>query len=90
MKKETIATAVIFLVVGFLAGYITDAQLNWNGRQKATQTGMEAPAGGATSALAGRAMPSGLPEGHPLLTARPSSSRWKTWRRRTRRTLRFG
>jgi tetratricopeptide (TPR) repeat protein len=51
MKKETIATAGIFLVVGFLAGYITDAQLNWNARRKAT------PAGGA--------MPSGLPEGHP-------------------------
>ena len=37
MKKETIITAVIFLAVGFLAGYITDAQMNWNGRQKAAQ-----------------------------------------------------
>jgi tetratricopeptide (TPR) repeat protein len=64
MKKQTIATAVIFLGVGFLAGYITDAQLNWN-HQKATQTAMEASAGGATSAPAGGAMPSGLPEGHP-------------------------
>lgn len=65
MKKETIAIAVIFLVVGFLAGYITDAQLNWKARQKAVPTGMEAPAGGATSAPAGGVMPSGLPEGHP-------------------------
>ena len=39
MKKETIiTTAVIFLAVGFLAGYITDAQINWNARQKAAQT----------------------------------------------------
>jgi tetratricopeptide (TPR) repeat protein len=51
--------------VGFLAGYITDAQLNWNARQKATPTAMEMPAGGATSAPASGAMPSGLPEGHP-------------------------
>ncbi len=65
MKKETVATAGIFLVVGFLAGYITDAQLNWNARQKATPTAMEMPAGGATSAPASGAMPSGLPEGHP-------------------------
>ena len=38
MKKETIITAVIFLAVGFLAGYITDAQMNWSARQKAAQT----------------------------------------------------
>jgi tetratricopeptide (TPR) repeat protein len=65
MKKQTIATAVIFLVVGFLAGYITDAQLNWNARQKTTQTGIEMPAGSATPAPTGGAMPAGLPEGHP-------------------------
>ena len=68
MKKETIATAVIFLAVGFLAGYITDAQLNWNGRQKAPQTAMSPempPPGGANTAPAGGANPQGLPEGHP-------------------------
>ena len=65
MKKETIATAVIFLAVGFLAGYITDAQLNWNANQKAPQAAMSPempPPGGAP---AGGANPQGLPEGHP-------------------------
>src|SRR5208337_3575805 len=70
MKKETIITAVIFLAVGFLAGYITDAQMNWSARQKAAQTvatpSEMPPTGGAASAPAGGAMPQqGLPEGHP-------------------------
>ena len=70
MKKETILTAVVFLVVGFLAGYITDAQMNWSGRQKAGMTapaGMpsEMPGGGAPGTAQGGGMPSGLPEGHP-------------------------
>jgi len=67
MKKETIATAVIFFAVGFLAGYITDAQLNWSARQKAAQTSTppEMPAAGASSVPTGGAMPQGLPEGHP-------------------------
>jgi tetratricopeptide (TPR) repeat protein len=72
MKKETIITAVIFLAVGFLAGYITDAQMNWNGRQKTAQIAAPSPemppAGGATSAPAGGAMAQqGLPEGHPAI-----------------------
>ena len=37
MKRETIITAAIFLAVGFLAGYITDAQINWSARQKLAQ-----------------------------------------------------
>jgi cytochrome c-type biogenesis protein CcmH/NrfG len=70
MKKETILTAVVFFVVGFLAGYITDAQLSWSGRQKAVTTatpGMssEMPSGGAPSTAQGGGMPPGLPEGHP-------------------------
>lgn len=70
MKKETIITAVIFLAVGFLAGYITDAQMNWNARQKsaqATSAPTEMPPGGdAASVPAGGAAPQqGLPEGHP-------------------------
>jgi cytochrome c-type biogenesis protein CcmH/NrfG len=70
MKKETIITAVIFLAVGFLAGYITEAQLEWSGHQKTTQTVAAPPemppAGGAVSAPAGgAATPQGLPEGHP-------------------------
>jgi len=70
MKKETIVTAVIFLAVGFLAGYITDAQINWNAREKAAQTAATPsampPTGGAASAPAGGDVsPQGLPEGHP-------------------------
>jgi cytochrome c-type biogenesis protein CcmH/NrfG len=70
MKKETILTAVVFLVVGFLAGYITDAQLNWSGRQKAVTTGVtgmpsEMPSGSAPGTAQGGGMPAGLPEGHP-------------------------
>src|SRR5208283_3969709 len=70
MKKETIITAMIFLAVGFLAGYITDAQMNWSARQKAAPAAAAPsempPPGGAASAPAGGAMPQrGLPEGHP-------------------------
>jgi tetratricopeptide (TPR) repeat protein len=69
MKKETIITAVIFLAVGFLAGYITDAQMNWNGRQKAAQAAAspEMPPSGADAAApaAGAPRQQGLPEGHP-------------------------
>ena len=70
MKKETtitVITAVVFLAVGFLAGYITDAQLNWSARQKpaATAAPSEMPASGAASqSTTGAGMP-GLPEGHP-------------------------
>jgi tetratricopeptide (TPR) repeat protein len=67
MKKETIATAVIFFAVGFLAGYITDAQMNWSARQKPAQTAAsaETSASTANSLPTGEAMPQGLPEGHP-------------------------
>jgi Flp pilus assembly protein TadD len=70
MKKETMLTALVFFVVGFLAGYITDAQMNWSGRQKAAMTatsGMpsEMLSGGASSTAQGGGMPPGLPEGHP-------------------------
>jgi tetratricopeptide (TPR) repeat protein len=70
MKKETIITAVIFLAVGFLGGYITQAQLSWNKTHKAApaaaappemppaDSAASAPPGGATT-------PQGLPEGHP-------------------------
>ena len=69
MKKETILTAVVFFVVGFLAGYITDAQLSWSGRQKAlvpatSSMPSEMPAGGSAGTAQG-STPAGLPEGHP-------------------------
>jgi len=68
MKKETVLTALVFLIVGFLAGYITDAQLNWNARQKPVVAGASAPstpAGDASTTAAGGASTPGLPEGHP-------------------------
>jgi len=67
MKKELIATAVIFLAVGFLAGYITDAQLNWSARQKATSASMPSgmPSADAAAAPSAGGMSPGLPEGHP-------------------------
>jgi predicted TPR repeat methyltransferase len=67
VKKETIITAVVFLAVGFLAGYVTDSQLNWSKQKRAAVTGdthdhepitSGAPAGGPG------ATPQ-LPEGHP-------------------------
>jgi tetratricopeptide (TPR) repeat protein len=70
MKKETIITAVIFLAVGFLAGYITDAQMNWNASHKAAQavatpSEMPPPAGAASAPAGGAMGQQGLPEGHP-------------------------
>jgi tetratricopeptide (TPR) repeat protein len=65
LKKETIITAVVFFAVGFLAGYIYDAQKNWNA-QRAAATAPQAPAdaaGGAASTSGG--MGGALPEGHP-------------------------
>jgi|SRR5208337_510148 len=73
MKKETILTAVVFFVVGFLAGYITDAQLSWSGRQKAVMPATssmpsEMPSGGSAGTAQG-SMPAGLPEGHPPINS---------------------
>ena len=68
MKKETILTAVVFFAVGFLAGYITDAQLSWSGRQKAAMTatsGMPSEMPGSPGTAQSGTAPSGLPEGHP-------------------------
>jgi len=69
MKKETLLTAVVFLVVGFLAGYITAAQMGWSGRQKGVMTASSSlpsdNAGGSAATAQGGTMPSGLPEGHP-------------------------
>jgi tetratricopeptide (TPR) repeat protein len=64
MKKETVLTAVVFFVLGCLAGYIYDAQKNWNARQKVASVPQPTD-GGTPGAPAGGAMPPGLPEGHP-------------------------
>jgi len=70
MKKETLLTAVVFFVVGFLVGYITAAQMGWSGRQKGVMPGTaempaENPGGASGGAVQGGNMPTGLPEGHP-------------------------
>lgn len=70
MKKETIITAVVFLIAGFLAGYITDSQINWSAQKRATVAGSEhvheqAPAGMPGSGASSGGMNQGLPEGHP-------------------------
>jgi tetratricopeptide (TPR) repeat protein len=69
LKKETLITAVVFLVVGFFIGYITEAEFNWNAPEKI------APASAAAGAMAGGAAATTgagsdgqqLPPGHPPL-----------------------
>jgi tetratricopeptide (TPR) repeat protein len=53
--------------VGFLAGYITDAQMNWSARQKAPEaaTMPSMPPGGPSPAAGAMPQQQGLPEGHP-------------------------
>jgi Tfp pilus assembly protein PilF len=70
VKKETGIAAIVFFAVGFLAGYITDAQLNWSAQKRAASAPHdhshdEAPAGMPSGGAAGGGMGGGLPEGHP-------------------------
>jgi len=65
VKKETVIAAVVFFAVGFLAGYITDAQLNWSAQRRAATLPHEHSRDGATGGVAGEGMGQGLPEGHP-------------------------
>ena len=78
MKKETIITAIVFLVVGFFAGYITEAEFNWNapaamapGAAASAAPGIatgETPAGTDQSApMGGIGDGAKLPPGHPPL-----------------------
>ena len=68
MKKETIITAVVFLVVGFFIGYITEAEFNWNAPEKITPAAAPALAEAApASGQAGAASNGQLPPGHPPL-----------------------
>jgi tetratricopeptide (TPR) repeat protein len=62
VKKETIITAMVFFAVGFLAGYITDAQMNWSAQKRAAISAPhdhDHPEGEAAG------MGQRLPEGHP-------------------------
>lgn len=66
MKKETIITAAVFLVVGFFIGYITEAEFNWNAPAKmapAAAPAADATAGAAATGSDGQK----LPPGHPPL-----------------------
>ncbi len=67
MKKETIITAIVFFGVGFLSGYIYDAQKNWSAQQRAANVPHTHE--GEADAAAGAGMPSSgaLPEGHPAI-----------------------
>lgn len=70
VKKETVITAIVFLAVGFLAGYITDSQVNWNAQKRASiapsdHTHEQLPPGMPPSGASGTGMNQGLPEGHP-------------------------
>lgn len=69
MKKETIFTAIVFFSVGFLAGYIYNAQKSWNAQDRPAASGGpptrgEIPGGAAVSTNPG-GTPQELPEGHP-------------------------
>ena len=71
VKKETIVTAIVFLSVGFLAGYIYNAQKSSALRQKAVTSapmnGSDGDSNGAGSVLgaASDGTSLALPEGHP-------------------------
>jgi tetratricopeptide (TPR) repeat protein len=83
VKKETVITAIVFLVVGFLAGYITEAEFNWNApalmappnspSAGTTTQGTQAaeaqngPAGTAERGTTDTGGGMNLPEGHPPL-----------------------
>lgn len=67
MKKETIITAIIFFGVGFLAGYIYDAQKNWNAQRRAAASAPRIPDGAPGGSAAAGGMGQGLPEGHPVI-----------------------
>ncbi|HKS97801.1 MAG TPA: tetratricopeptide repeat protein [Terriglobia bacterium] len=79
MKKETIITAAVFLGVGFLAGYVYNAQRHSAAPESAVQTPAvsqpDAPSTGAagdasgapgmSSSAGSSATPGALPPGHP-------------------------
>jgi len=65
VKRETIITAIVFLAVGFMAGYVTSSQVNGDANKRIatgptdhvhTEGEQGNPGGGAAQ---------GLPQGHP-------------------------
>jgi hypothetical protein len=69
VKKETIVVGAICLAVGFLGGYIYQAQTSFREAQRraagAPAATGEAPSGAAGTGAAGGGMGQRLPEGHP-------------------------
>ena len=72
MRKETIAAAIVFFALGFLAGYVYDAQQNWKTQQRAAsgvRMAEQIPGAAGTADSTAGAMPAQLPEGHPSIDA---------------------
>jgi TPR repeat protein len=70
VKKETIIAAIIFFSLGFLAGYIYQAQTSFRTAQQRAVSGVsplheEETGGAATPSGPPAGMGQGLPEGHP-------------------------
>jgi predicted Zn-dependent protease len=70
VKKETMLTAIVCLVVGFVAGYIYQAQTSFRSAQQRAVSGMphlseEQTGAAATPSGPPAGMGQGLPEGHP-------------------------
>jgi tetratricopeptide (TPR) repeat protein len=77
VKKETIITAAVFCLVGFLAGYITNAQISSTRQNAVAAGGPSRPSAAPDSAGADANIPtpgevtSALPEGHPPINTAP-------------------
>jgi tetratricopeptide (TPR) repeat protein len=73
VKKETIIAAVVLFGLGFLAGYIYQAQTSFREAQRraagAPAATGEAPSGAAGTGASGGGMGQRLPEGHPPIEA---------------------
>lgn len=72
MKKETLITAVVFLALGFLAGYVYKAQASHSTAEAQGGDANEASAMGDSSAAGGSGTATGttaavLPPGHPAI-----------------------
>ena len=70
MRKETIITAIVFFGVGFLSGYIYDAQKNWSAQQRAASvphTHEDEAGAAAASGMPPGGVSGALPEGHPSI-----------------------
>jgi len=69
MKRETVITATVFLVVGFLAGYITFSLTSSKGPGSPASAPAAASTQPPTGASAAGGATGALPEGHPPVDA---------------------